>query len=109
METPPGPRLIEFIGHECIHCARMGPVVEAAERNIGQRIEKREVWHDEENARLMEETYGDTLRAACGGYIGIPAFVNEATDEALCGEQELETLLAWARGTSRRPLSPPSS
>lgn len=91
------PRLIEFYGRECSHCLRMTPVVAQVERDIGRPLLKLEVWHDENNAKVMEE-YGAALRESCGGILGVPAFYNEATGEALCGEQDKETLLEWARG-----------
>jgi thiol-disulfide isomerase/thioredoxin len=93
-------RLIEFYGTECIHCARMTPVVDAVERELGRPIVKLEVWHDEENARTMEE-HADVLRDVCEGLLGVPAFYNEATGEALCGEQDRDVLLAWAVGKAR--------
>lgn len=99
MNTSTGQRLLEFTGRECSHCLRMDPVVEAVERDVGRPIEKLEVWHHEENAHLMEDgPYTEQLREACGGFLGVPAFYNEATGEALCGEQDQDALLAWARG-----------
>lgn len=91
-------RLLMFTGRECPHCVRMVPVVAEVEREIGRPIEQLEVWHDEENAQLMGQTYGEDLREACGGVLGVPAFYNEATGEALCGEQEKDELLRWAHG-----------
>jgi len=98
MDVSTGQRLLEFYGRECSHCLHMVPVVEAVERELGRPIEKLEVWHNEENARLMEISSAPALREACGGFFGVPAFYNEATGQALCGEQEKDDLLAWAQG-----------
>lgn len=91
------PRLLEFYGQECPHCVRMAPVVAAVEQESGQPINQLEVWDHEENAEVMRQ-YAEPLRASCGGILGVPAFYNEATGEALCGEQDKETLLRWAQG-----------
>lgn len=97
-----GQRLLEFTGRECPHCLRMDAVVAAVEREIGRPIEQLEVWHHEENARLMGSgPYTEKLREAGDGFLGVPAFYNEATGEALCGEQDQEALLAWARGKDK--------
>lgn len=100
MDTPKEPRLLLFTGRECPHCLRMAPIVAEVERESGRPILEVEVWHDEEHAKLMEESYGDALRAACGGLLGVPAFYNEDTGEALCGEVDKDVLLAWASRTS---------
>lgn len=77
----------------------MGPVITEVERQIGRRFERLEVWHHPENRARMRQV-ADVLRNACGGMIGVPAFFNEATGEALCGEQEFDTLLLW---TQKKP------
>lgn len=93
----PSSNLIAFVGQECPHCVRMTPVVESIERKIGRDIEVVEVWHNADNAKRMERC-GDAIRAACGGVLGVPAFYNAETGDALCGEQGEDALLAWAQG-----------
>ena len=46
--------LIQFYGEECPHCAVMKPLVEKLERELGIKIEKYEVWHNQANAQRME-------------------------------------------------------
>jgi thiol-disulfide isomerase/thioredoxin len=84
----PGNRLIFFWGRECPHCAKLHPIVNEVNAELikgdGQGITELEVWHSEENAKLMR-TYGDVLKKACGGSLGVPALYNERTKKALCG------------------------
>lgn len=87
--------LLMFVGRECLHCRRMEPIVAELERQLGRRFERLEVWHNPANAARMRE-HADVLRAACGGLLGVPAFYNEQTGEALCGEVDLDTLRGWA-------------
>ncbi len=55
------------------------------------KVEKLEVWHDEGNARRMEEVD----RGNCGG---VPYFYNTGTKGFLCGEDSYEALKQWAKG-----------
>lgn len=89
-------RLLAFLGAECTHCRRMEPVITEVEREVRERFERLEIWHSSENAARMRH-YAEPLREACGGMLGVPAFYNERTGEALCGEVDQETLLAWAK------------
>lgn len=90
-------RLIWFSGRECTHCKRMRPVVEQLEAETGKKITELEVWHSEENANVMRD-YGDAIKKACGGDLGVPAFFNEKTKNAVCGMATLEKLKSWAEG-----------
>lgn len=83
-------RLLEFYGTECPHCNRMHPLVEQLEKELGVKVEKYEVWHNEENAHKMR----DYDRGFCGG---VPFFYNTSTGEYICGEAPYETLKEWAR------------
>lgn len=74
----------------------MVPVVAEVERDTGKTIHQLEVWYDEKNEELMRQ-HADAIRNVCGGFLGVPAFYNEATGEALCGEQEKDDLLRWAQ------------
>lgn len=92
-----GDRIIEFYGTECPHCLQMKPLVERLEKETKVKITKLEVWHNEENAHLMQH-YAAPLLHACGGVLGVPVFYNETTKKALCGEQSYEVLKGWALG-----------
>lgn len=96
-----GDRLIFFWGRECPHCAKLHPIVtevsEELARENGKGIEEKEVWHSEENAKLMR-SYGQALKKACGGSLGVPALYNERTKKALCGMRTTkEQILEWAK------------
>lgn len=84
--------LIEFFGKECPHCLVMEPIIKKIEEN-GISVKRYEVWHDAENARLME-TY-DPGGEFCGG---VPLFVNKETGERICGEASYEEILRLADG-----------
>ncbi len=92
-----GNRLIWFSGRECVHCKRIRPTVEQFEAETGKKITELEVWHSEENASVMRG-YGDIIKKACGGDLGVPAFFNEKRKNAVCGMVTLEKLRAWAEG-----------
>ena len=87
-------RLIWFSGRECVHCKRLRPVVEQFEAETGLKITEMEVWHNESNAKLMRE-YGDAIRKACGGELGVPSFYNEKTGKSVCGNVALDKLKKW--------------
>ena len=96
-----GDRLIFFWGRECPHCAKLHPTVTELSNQLtkenGKGITELEVWHSEENAKLMR-TYGDVLKVACKGSLGVPAFYNEKTKKALCGMNVTrDQLIAWAK------------
>ena len=84
-------RLIMFMGTECDHCHEMEPLVERLEQELKIKIERLEVWHNAENARLLEKI--DNGR--CGG---IPFFFNENTGKFICGSTSYEKLKAWVLG-----------
>lgn len=82
--------LLFFYGQECSHCHAMFPLVEKLEQETGVKIEKYETWHNEENARQLDE-YDQGL---CGG---VPFFFNTETKDFLCGETSYEKLKEWAK------------
>ena len=84
--------LIEFFGRECPHCLAIAPLVKKLE-DSGIRIKRYEVWHDAENADLMEKY--DRGGEFCGG---VPLFVNEETGKRICGEASYEEILRLAEG-----------
>lgn len=81
--------LIEFYGKECVHCKKMEPLVKRLEEELGIKIKKLEVWHNEKNAKLMEELD----KGRCGG---VPFFINLKTGKWICGATTYEELKKWA-------------
>jgi thiol-disulfide isomerase/thioredoxin len=81
--------LLEFYGEECPHCVRMKPLVDQLEKELGIRIRKHEIWHNEDNAKLLE-TYDTGM---CGG---VPFFFNTKTKKWICGSTSYEELKKWA-------------
>ena len=89
-------RLIEFSGAECVHCKEMIPIVKKVEKETGAKITKLEVWHDNNNANLMQKYDKDQNgNEFCGG---VPFFYNEKTGKKICGNTKFEKLKAWAEG-----------
>ena len=68
----------------------MIPLVERLEEEENVTVAKLDVWHSEENARLMKE-YD---KGYCGG---VPFFFNKRSGKWICGEADLERLRKWAR------------
>jgi len=83
--------LINFYGKECPHCIRMAELVEKLKTETGVSVEEREVWHDAENAKLLE-SYD---KNSCGG---VPFFYNTETGGSICGETSYEELKNWSEG-----------
>ncbi len=83
--------LIEFYGRECPHCLRMKPLIERLVKEEGIKVESYEVWHDEGNARKMEELD----KGNCGG---VPYYHDTTTGKSICGEVSYDELKAWALG-----------
>ncbi|MBI2463187.1 MAG: hypothetical protein HYV65_03065 [Candidatus Spechtbacteria bacterium] len=81
--------LLEFYGRECPHCHVMDVLVERLENETGVKLEKYEVWHNEENADKMSQ-YDTGL---CGG---VPFFFNTETKNYICGEGSYGELKKWA-------------
>ena len=82
-------KLIYFYGEECGHCKNIEPLVEQLEKELRVTREKYEGWHNEENAKKMEE-YDKNL---CGG---VTFFYNTRSKEWICGEASYEKLKEWA-------------
>ena len=81
--------LLNFYGEECSHCRRMHELTARLEKEKGLKIERLEVWHNEENIKKMEELD----KEPCGG---VPFFINTKTSATICGEAKYEELLKWA-------------
>jgi len=83
--------LLEFYGTECIHCHAMDPWIEKLEKELKVKVTKIEVWHNEANAKRMQEIDQDR----CGG---VPYFYNKKTGKWLCGAVSYDKLKTWALG-----------
>ena len=81
--------LIEFYGIECQHCIQMQPLIERLEEETGLKIKRIEVWHNETNAKLMEQFD----KGFCSG---VPFFFNKKTGKWICGSASYENLKRWA-------------
>lgn len=81
--------LIEFYGTECVHCHAMEPAMERLEEETGLKVEKFEVWHNEENLKMMEQFD----KGLCGG---VPFFFNKKTGKWICGETSYDNVKRWA-------------
>lgn len=84
--------LLFFYGLECPHCKRMEKFVDKLIKE-GFDIKKVEIWHNEENTKLMEGL--DKEDEPCGG---VPFFINQKTNKTVCGEVKYEELKDWAEG-----------
>lgn len=85
--------LLFFYGLECPHCLRMEKMVNKLIKEEGAKIRKVEIWHNEENNKLMEKL--DCEEEPCGG---VPFFLNQITGKTVCGEVEYKELKNWAEG-----------
>ena len=83
--------LLEFYGTECHFCREMPPLIEKLEKELKVRIKKIEVWHNEANAKMMNQ-YD---RGFCGG---VPFFFNTKTGKWICGATSYDNLKKWALG-----------
>lgn len=88
-------RIIMYHGAECPHCHVMMPIVERLEKE-GFKIEKKEVWHNEENADEMRSNK-DFIFRDCDNSLGVPCFFSEKTKRAMCGECSYEKLKKWMK------------
>lgn len=87
--------LLEFYGKECSHCVTMARLIGKLEGEEKVTVEKYEVWHNEENAKKMQEYNKDDMgNALCGG---VPFFFNTNTKKWICGETSYDELKSWAK------------
>lgn len=89
--------LLFFHGEECEHCKAMGPLITRLEQELGVQVERKETWHNKENAELLVKSY-DPEGSHCGG---VPFFYNTDNRQWLCGEVEYDALLRWAESTNK--------
>ena len=83
--------LLDFYGTECVHCHEMDPLVQRLEAELGAEVKKVEVWHNSENAQLLQKLDN----GKCGG---VPFFYNKKTGKWICGSTSYEKLKEWAQG-----------
>ena len=57
----------------------------------GIEIQKLEVWNNDENAKKFDELNKNRCP-------GVPFFLNEESDQWICGATDEETLRKWAKG-----------
>lgn len=69
----------------------MHTLVRRLEKELEVKVERYEVWHNDENRKMMAQ-YDKDL---CGG---VPFFYNTMTGKWICGETSYDELKAWARG-----------
>jgi len=81
--------LLSFYGEECPHCQTMEPLIEQLQNETGLKVDRLEVWHNEENLKTLQ-SYDKDL---CGG---VPFFYNTENKKWICGEATLEELTSWA-------------
>jgi len=86
---------IMFWARECPHCKNMMPLVDKLVKETGVKLEKLEIWHNEENADLMR-SYKDVIAPKCGGQLRTPTFFDTETNDVICGEVEYDVLKDWA-------------
>lgn len=92
--------IIMFYGRECPHCHVMLPLADRLEKEEKIAINRLEVWHDDKNTGLMRK-HRQLIEDACGGEFGVPAFMDEKGEKALCGERPYEELRDWARKAAK--------
>ncbi|MSR68643.1 thioredoxin [Candidatus Saccharibacteria bacterium] len=90
-------RVIEFYGESCPHCMSMKPIIQEIETETGASIQKLEVWNNKENSHKME-AHKEIIAEACGGFAGVPAFVNVDTKQALCGSHDKDDIIRLLEG-----------
>eukprot|EP00922_Rhytidocystis_sp_ex-Travisia-forbesii_P064408 GHVS01095715.1.p1 GENE.GHVS01095715.1~~GHVS01095715.1.p1 ORF type:complete len:130 (+),score=33.40 GHVS01095715.1:110-499(+) len=80
----------------------MAPVVCAVSKQLNVRVVRLEVWHNEENLKLLQRL---DRKTKCGG---LPHFYNSRTGQWICGATTAYNLRLWAAGRNCRSSSPPS-
>jgi thiol-disulfide isomerase/thioredoxin len=83
--------LLHFYGKECPHCDKVRPVIDAFEKETGQKVDRIEVWHDKKNEKLF---LSYDKNEECGG---VPFFINTKTNKTICGEATVKEIKEWAK------------
>lgn len=88
-------KVVMYFGAQCPHCHNMMPTVDNLIAE-GVKIEKKEVWENEANAAEMRQ-HEEVISKACGGDLGVPAFLSADGSVAICGELTYEELKSWIK------------
>lgn len=84
--------LVEFYGTECHFCIQMAPIIERLEQEEKIKVQKIEVWHNQDNAEMFTRDYD---QGKCGG---VPFFLNRKTNKWICGAGSYDQFKSWALG-----------
>lgn len=84
-------QVVFFYGAECTWCHKTIPHIEEAEKITGVKIKRVETWHNEANAKLLQEADS----GKCGG---VPFIINKKTGKWLCGFSETDAIVALIKG-----------
>ena len=76
-----------FNSKNCEGCEAMNPLVEKLEQEQGLKVERLEVWYNNDNQKLLSQY---AVIAAT------PFFYNESTEKKILGECDYESLKSWA-------------
>ena len=89
-------KIIMFYGEECVHCHTMMPIIDEIEKEVKGRIkfDRREVWHNKKNQKLMD-IFKKEIKEACSGGLGVPVFIDDKNKKAFCGEAPYEEFKKW--------------
>ena len=80
-------RLLMFNSKNCEGCEAMNPLVERLEQEQGLKVERLEVWYNNDNQKLLSQY---------SGISATPFFYNESTEKKILGECDYESLKSWA-------------
>lgn len=83
--------LLEFYGTECPFCIKMNELLVRLEKEEGIKVERIEVWHNEENKKRLI----DASNNLCDG---VPFLLNTKTNKSICGLDSYENVKKWAKG-----------
>ena len=72
-----------FYSDNCEPCVLMGPLISKLEKSEDVRVERLEVWYNQENKKLLGEY---------AGFATIPFFYNEKTKKKISGETDYKAL-----------------
>ena len=87
-------RIVMFYGRECPYSQAVMPMIDKLKEEGIAIIDKREVWHDEQNEALRED-YADILERDCERKTIVPSFVDPMEKRALCNPKDYVELNTW--------------
>ncbi|MGV8151809.1 MAG: hypothetical protein ACP5OG_01910 [Candidatus Nanoarchaeia archaeon] len=89
-------KILFFYGGSCPHCHAMMPLADKISKEFDIDFIRLEVWSNPENADKMR-SFAKIIREACGGELGVPAFIQEDSKKAFCGEKEYSEFKEWIK------------